>query len=272
MADEQELDQGQDPVVDTTESGSPAQEKQHEYSDAEKRAMEQGWVPEDQYEGSGKWRSAEEFLDRGELFAKIDEQGRKLRATESTLEALKKHHKKVAEVEYKRALNALKAEKKEALDDGDTARVVEIDEQIADTKIEAARAVAEIEQAPQVQQPPNAQFVAWVTRNPWYQNNKAMKIFADTVGDELAYKGMDKPAEILAEVERRVKQEFPQRFVNPNRSKAGTVEGGGSKGSRQSESFQLTPEETQVMNKFVKANVMTREEYIAEIKASRKEG
>jgi hypothetical protein len=47
-----------------------------EYSDTEKKAMAQGWVPEDQYEGTGKWRSAEEFLDRGELFAKIDEQNR----------------------------------------------------------------------------------------------------------------------------------------------------------------------------------------------------
>jgi hypothetical protein len=266
---QQEVVEGQEQEPQE-QQGSPAA-KEPEYSDNEKKAMAQGWVPEDQYEGTGKWRSAEEFLDRGELFSKIDEQNRKLRATEATLDALKKHHKRTAEIEYKRALTALKAEKKEALDVGDTERVVDIDEQIAETKAEAAKAIAQMDHAP-AQAEPNPQFMVWVNKNPWYQNDRAMKIYADTVGDELAAKGMRDPTEILLEVERRTKKEFAHKFNNPNRGKPGAVEGGGRKGSQKQDTFQLTPEETQVMNKFVRHGVMTREEYIAEAKAQRGEG
>jgi hypothetical protein len=272
MADEnenlnQEVVEGQEPP----EQQGSVTSKEPEYSDVEQKAMAQGWVPEDQYEGNGKWRTAEDFLDRGELFSKIDEQNRKLRATEATLVALKEHHKKTAETEYKRALAALKAEKKEALDVGDTERVVDIDEQIAETKEEAAKVIAKMDQE-QTTPEPNPQFMVWVNRNPWYQNDRAMKIYADTIGDELAAKGMREPTEILLEVERRVKKEFAHKFTNPNRGKPGAVEGGGRKGSQKQDSFQLTPEETQAMNKFVRHGVMTREEYITEIKAQRGEG
>lgn len=253
----------------STETTTTSTTTTPEYSDVEKQAMAQGWVPKEQYEGTGKWRSAEEFLDRGELFSKIDEQNRKLRATEATLEALKKHHKKVAETEYKRAVEALKAEKKLALDSGDSNRVVEIDDEIAAARTEAAKAIQEIDQQQAAPELPNPHFVVWLNRNQWYQTDRAMKAYADTVGDELAGRGMRNPTEILAEVERRVKKEFSHKFTNPNRAKAGAVEGGGSKGSTSTDSFQLTPEETQVMNKFVKAGVMTKAEYIAEIKASR---
>jgi hypothetical protein len=268
MADENtELNQGTPQEGSEQVQNNTPQER--EYSDVEKEAMAQGWVPEDQFEGHGKWRSAEEFLDRGKLFAKIDEQGRKLRTTETVVNELKAHLKKVRETEYKRALAALKAEKKEALDVGDTERVVEIDEAIADTKQEAARAVEQFDAPPVQESAPNPHFVAWVNRNQWYQNDRVMKAAADAIGDELAMSGERNPTRILEEVEKRIKKEFPQRFTNPNRGKAGAVEGGGSKGSMKGDAFQLTPEETQVMNKLVRHGVMTKEEYIADIKAQR---
>lgn len=262
-----------DEVVQDT-GGEHQQSNEPSYSDTEKRAMAQGWVPKDQFTGSGKWRDAEEFLDRGELFSKIDEQNRRNKALEGTVEELKKHYRKVQETEYQRALNHLRQEKKAALIDGDADKVIAIDDQIDTAKAEQAAAMQQIErlQQPQnVQEVPNPAFVAWVNRNPWYQNETAMKVFADSVGADLARAGMKNPTEILEEVERRTKKEFSHKFTNPNRSKPGSVDSGGTRtGNARNDSFQLTAEETQVMNKLVRHGVMTKEEYIADIKASRK--
>lgn len=261
-----------DDSAEGTKTGTTSGAQDHEYSDVEQKAMAQGWVPEDQYEGTGKWRTAEDFLDRGELFAKIDEEKRRRSALEGTVQELKKHYKKVQETEYKRALANLKAEKVAALNDGDAARVVEIDEAIADTKAEAATAAAEPERQATQQQAQNPAFQIWVNRNSWYTNDRAMKAFADTVGDDLVANGRTNPIEILAEVEKQVKKEFAHRFSNPNRSRPGTVEGGGAKGSQSRDTFQLTAEETRAMNRFVKAGVLTKEQYVKDIKAQRGEG
>lgn len=264
--------------VDGTEGGEAVETNveqnaspvEREYSDAEKAAMSQGWVPEDQYEGTGKWRSAEDFLDRGELIANIEGKGKKIKALEGTVSELKKHYKSVRETEFKRALASLKAEKKEALDQGDTERVVEIDDEIADTKAEQAKAFVEPPQE-QDQGVPNPQFLAWVDRNSWYKNDRVMKAAANVIADELIYSGERNPTAVLAEVEKRIKKEFPHKFTNPNREKSGSVEGGGSRGGKPSDGFQLTDEERRVMQKFVKAGVLTEKEYIADIRAQRGE-
>lgn len=260
-------------VVEGGEQGGGEQHQASEYTEAEQKALAQGWVPQDKYTGSGKWRDAEEFLDRGELFAKIDEQSRKLKNTESTLEELKKHYRKVAETEYQRALKDLKAQKKDALMEGDADRVIEIDEQMDTAKTEAAQALRQIDLNLERQQqaPPNPHFVAWVNRNQWYNNERAMKVVADQIGEDLAKAGMHNPTEILNEVERRIKKEFSHKFVNPNRKAPGSVEGSSARngGSKGNDSFTLTPEETQVMNKLVRHKVMTKEEYISDIKAER---
>lgn len=241
---------------------------EREYSDVEQKALTQGWVPEDQYEGTGKWRDAEEFLDRGELFQKIDEQNRRIKSAEQTAQALKKHLEQVRKNEYQRALNSLKADKKTALTEGDADKVIEIDEAIANTRAKAAQEEVQAQQA-NTETVPNPQFLVWVNKNSWYSTDKAMKVYADSVGDELVYGGMNNPAEVLAEVERRVKKEFAHKFNNPNRTKPGTVEGGSNKGTQSKDTFQLNDDERRVMNKFIKAGLMTEKEYIADLKAER---
>lgn len=237
-----------------------------QYSDSEQRALAQGWVPEDQFTGSGKWRSAEEFLDRGELFSKIDEQHRRIRAQEQTTQELKKHLERVRKNEYDRALTTLRAEKKVAARAGDTEALVEIDEQIEDLK-EKERTETVVEVQP-INSQPDPVFVVWQNKNSWYNTDKAMKVFADAIGQELIVKGL-RGAELLNEVERQTKKEFADRFTNPNRAKASSVDSGRRAGSASKDNFQLSEDEIRVMNKFVKAGHMTKEEYIADIKADR---
>ena len=62
----------------------------------ESEAREQGWKPKEEYEGDPeKWRPAKEFVERGELFGKIDVLGRELKETKKALKLLQEHNSKI---------------------------------------------------------------------------------------------------------------------------------------------------------------------------------
>jgi hypothetical protein len=237
----------------------------------EQEARASGWVPKEDYHGDpNKWVDAGEFVRRAPLFQKIDVQGRELKELRKGLEALKAHHSQVRETEYKRALEELKAAKKQAYLDGEVDVIVEIDEKVdavkeAQSKFkqeQAAQAARTID--PEIVHP---EFAAWSKRNTWYDESKPMRAFADALGLELRAQGLS-PSEVLRKVETKVKEEFPNKFRNPNRDKPGAVEGGGKGGNVKGNSGEsgLSDEERRIMNTFVRAGVMTKEQYIADLK------
>ena len=251
--------------VVTTDS-EPTQNEPKQLTAVEQKAAEQGWVPQEEWEGDPEqWRPAKEFLDRGELFKKIEDQNRTIKEFKRALEDLKGHHAKTRETEYKRALETLKAQKVQAIEDGDAQSVVKIDDQIDLVKEEQRKLATQAEPSvPEL----NPEFVEWVDRNKWYERDENMKIFADALGQKLAAAGRG-PSAVLAEVERQVREEFPHKFKNPNRDKPGTVEGSNTKGGKGSDSFTLTDDERRVMQRFVRTGVMTEKEYIAELKRTK---
>jgi hypothetical protein len=183
---------------------------------------------------------------------------------------LAKHHSRVQKVEYERALAELKAQKKEALNEGDADAVVDIDEKLALVR-EAQKEAAQQQVAPAPAAPAetNPVFVNWVERNSWYSNQPAMRAYADRLGNELGARGGMSPTDLLAEIEREVKKEFAHKFNNPNRDKPGAVEGSTNKGGKGKDSFTLSEEERRVMQRFVKQGVITEEKYIAELKKTK---
>ena len=233
-------------------------------SAAEEKAMEQGWVPQDEWDGDPEqWRPAKEFLDRGELFKKIEDQNRTIKEFKRALDDLKGHHAKTRETEYARALQALKAQKIAALEEGDAAAVIKLDDQIDLVKDEQSK----LKTAPaETQNQPNPEFTEWVDKNKWYENSQPMRAYADALGRDLAYKGLA-PSAVLKEVERQVREEFPNKFSNPNRNKPGAVEGSTNKGGKSgSDSMSLSDDERRVMQRFIRTGVMTEKEYMTELK------
>lgn len=238
-----------------------------EPTEVEKQAMEQGWVPKDQWNGEGKWRDAESFLDRGELFGKIDRQNRELRSLKEAQHDFKRHLETVRATEYKRALADLKAQKKEALREGDADAVVEIDEQMEEVREEefAARQAAASRPA-QSNGEDHPEFVSWKNKNSWYSNNAEMRKFADAYGAGLRANGVS-PSEVLRDVEATVKQKYATRFSNPNREKASAVEGNaGSAASTKADKFKLSDGEHRMMKRIVATGAITEEKYIADLK------
>ncbi len=236
-------------------------------SEIEQRALEMGWRPKEEFDGNeDDFIDAKEFVRRKPLFDKIDHLSRQHKATMQALNDLKTHYTKVKETEYNRALADLKKERREALREGDADRFEELDDEI-DRIEEAAKeikVVAETHQEPIT----HPEFVSWLSRNPWYNTTAHMRVFADDVGTRLAAQGLE-PAEVLKKVEKAVREEFPNKFRNPNKDNAPNVESSGNKGSKASSGFSeadLDDRERKVMNNLVRQKLMTKEEYLADLK------
>lgn len=245
--------------VDQPTSTTPAYEQE---------AREQGWRPKEEWQGDpDKWRSSKEFVERGELFGKIDHMGKELKETRKALKMLQEHHTKVKEVEYNRAVTELKALQKQHLSDGDADKYLETTELLQDLKTEqkAREIVQEI--TPAAVDP---RFSAWTEKNVWYTKDTKMRDYADMVGMDYAKKNPNlDPDEVLQYVTSEVKERFKDRFKNPNRDKPSSVESGGQGAPASKARFEMTEDERKVMNTFIRAGVMTKEDYIQELKNSR---
>ena len=254
-------------VVDNNVPNPDVKQEPVQLTAIEEKAASQGWRPKDEWDGDpDEWVPAREFVRVGELFKKIDDQNRTIKEFKKTLEQFSKHHADVRKVEYERALADLRAVKKEAIQEGDADLLLDVDERIALVR-EAQKEATKPVQIPDAPAADNPLFRNWVARNGWYQTNPAMRAYADRLGNELGAKRDTSPTELLARIEQEVKKEFAHKFNNPNRDKAGAVEGSTNRGSTKKDTFQLDATERQAMQKFVKLIPgMTEEKYIADLK------
>jgi hypothetical protein len=250
----------------TNEQGTPVPGEA--LSPTQQEALSQGWVPKDDFEGDPeKWVDAGEFVRRGELFRKIENQSKELKDVRKALAELGKHNAKIRDIEYQRALESLKAEKKAALNEGDANKVVEIDDQIDLVKAQQRNEQAQAAQAA-VPQELHPELKNWINRNGWYETTPSMRGWADARGVELAQEGKS-PNEVLSILEKEVKSRFSEKFHNPNRDKAAAVEAPSRNraSAKADPEFELSDVEKQVMNTLVRQGVMTKEKYIADLKA-----
>ena len=230
-------------------------------------AREQGWKAKSEFEGDpDKWRPAREFVERGELFGKIDSMGKDLKETRKALKMLQEHHSKVKESEFKNAVNELKSLQKRHLEEGNSDGYLEATELLTDLKTEQKAREVVVQNTPAQ---PDPRFTNWVGENKWYEKDQELREYADVVGMGYSQRNPNlDPEEVLQYVTTQVKARYKDKFVNPNRTKPSNVDGGSS-GAASKGSFELTDDERKAMNTFVRAGVLTKEAYIAEIKAMR---
>lgn len=243
-----------------------------EYTPVEQEALEAGWVPKAEFKGDEhKWVDAGEFLRRGELFKKIEDQSKELKDVRRALADMAKLHEQVREVEYKRALETLRRQRKEAMAEGDVDAVDLIEEKMDAVKEEQQNlknnpAIKLPEETSGTQHP---EFQAWLAQNSWYNTNEPMKAYADTLGTKLRAEGHS-PSVVLKRVAEAVREEFPKRFTNVNRTKPGAVESGSTRTNRESNSdITLTDEERRIMNRFVRQGALTEAQYKESLKKVR---
>jgi hypothetical protein len=235
-----------------------------EYTEAEVEAMKLGWKPESEFVArpGRKWKTAERFLEDKPLYDKIDEQHKHSKKLERQVDMMRQHYEKVEKAAYDRAVAELKAERKQALEEGDLVRAEELRDKLDEKKEQAPK--------PQVVQPDpelGQRMESWRQKNEWYESDEDMTAFADGLGNKLFQKGKT-AVEILETVEKKVREAFPHKFRNPNRDSAPRVESNSKKGkSSGSESDFMSAEEIRIMENFLRSGVpITREEYIRDMR------
>jgi len=247
----------------------PSQTQEREYSAIEIKAIEQGWIPKEDFDGDvSEFIDAPEFVRRGELFGKIEKQSKELKAVRQALDALSKHHTKVKEMEYERALKTLKDARRQATMEGDHERALTLEDKIDEVKAEKEAIVQESRQT-QVQEPDTytPEFENWVSRNEWYESNRLMRKAADALGKELYEEGGRSPSEVLVLVEKEIRKEFAHKFAGPGAQRRTPVEGS-TRGGAAKDDLQMTSEEVDIMRKIVAVTPgYTEADYKKELKA-----
>jgi hypothetical protein len=235
-----------------------------ELSQTEQKALSMGWRPKEEFQGSeDEFIDAKEFVRRQPLFEKIETQNRQIKNVTKALSQLKEHYTKVQEAEYNRAILDLKVQRKEALSAGDGDNFEKLDDKIKEA--EQQKAHLEVLNTPQQQaEEAHPEFVSWKSRNSWYDTIGYMKEFADSEGRKLHARGLA-PEQVLKEVEKLVRTEFPNKFRNPNKENAPDMERSGGSSTKNS-GFEMDETERKIMNDLVRQKVMTKEEYIRDLK------
>jgi hypothetical protein len=261
---------------DIVESGSPAGEVGSGADTpeaAEREAKLFGWNPE--YEGPGK-KSAEEFLEEGKringflrkdldkLRSEISKRDATVAELRGTMAEFAAFHQETEKKAYDRAVKELREERKEALRDGDGAKVVEIEDRI-DELNEAAPKPREAVQRPKSDPQQDPVWTGWVSENRWFQESPKLRAITNAFGDLVRSEHPDLVGRpFLEEVKRRVAEEYPQELGNRERARTGAVGGSGeSRGNGSGNGYGALPAEAKVAcDKFVKQGlVASREAY-----------
>lgn len=272
MTTENQAEEGE---VKVTEEGKEetVQETAPAPSPIEEKARSQGWVSKDEWVASGKhadeWRSAREYAERGELFDEIHKLKEDGKQTSKAFRALVEHHRKVRETAVQEALTQLKAQRREAMLNHDLDVVEAIEE-----KMEKVKTTPDIPDVviPEVPQGPTPTFKSWHKKNSWYelQGDHEESRIADVIGATFKKNNPDATEEeFLEHVEKRIAKRFPELFENKTAPKVSEVGSNAGNKTGGGDSFKLTPEEERICKQMVEQDVMTRKEYIDEIKKVR---
>lgn len=240
-----------------------------EPSSIEKQAMDMGWRPKEEFSGDeDDFIDAKEFVRRKPLFDKIEHQGKQIKAVTKALQEFKQHYTKVEEVAVTKAIQQLKQARKEALTDGDGDRFDILDDQIKNAEqqlrqIEVSKNTPVVEEAGET----HPEFVAFKNRNSWYLQDADLTQFADKLGIGLAATGMT-PSEVLVEIEKQVRSRYPDKFKNKNKESAPDTENSraSSKPNRKEDDSFMSDVDKKVMNDLIRQGVLTKDEYIRDLK------
>jgi len=259
-------------------------EEVEESSFDEEEARKEGWAPKEEWKGRPEdWVDAKEFNKRGReinsflkkhndrLKGELAEVKSALKEQQLTAAEFKKEFAQMKENAYKKAMADLKAQRREALKEGDHDTADLIDEQLDDMKEQVEKLAKKEEVKPTVEMSETQKtrlLNEWIGDNPWYDSKNADVVDAvDLIGMRLRREqpGLD-GRDFLDEVTKLAKKKHPEFFGNPRRKEAGMVEGGkrgegGSGGGKKT--YGAMPAEVRAQcDRFVKNKMCSQEDFV----------
>jgi hypothetical protein len=224
-------------------------------SDVEREARSAGWVPQEEWKGAPeRWRDAATYVDaRNHILPVVQKENKSLRDKNAALEA---RLARLEQVEQERAaqreqlsVETLRVERQQAIENGDYARVNEIDGKLMETA--AKEAVNKV--APKQQEVDPRVTEIWegfVADNDWVKQPKAQKILYEQLYIMKQTGSPEMGREALDEAKDRVRRMYPEFFPKA-RSMA---EGGGFNGAPRSNTRSwndLKPEVKDALEKMI---------------------
>jgi hypothetical protein len=269
MEGEQEVVQPVEEVVE----GNDNQEQTIQTNPHEDQAKSLGWRPKEEFEGNPEdWRSAKDFIERGEMIGRIRSQSQKIQNIEQALKHVTTQNANVYANGYKQAIADLKVQRRQALEDGNVVLADDISERIDATRAEAVKAVAgAVAPVRQLDSGPDPEHHMWVQSNPWYDNIPTMRRFADSAAIEFvqANAGKVTPDQVRRYIGDLVRSEFPHRFVKgnqaaPNPDGEGRSNRGAVTGDQRLSKIEssMTEEQRTIMKTIMRSAGMTKAEYL----------
>ena len=215
-----------------------------EPSEVEQKALKMGWTPKDQFKGDPeKWRPADEFVDRGEnmlpiIKAQVKRQDREIAELKETLQKFGEYHTKTEHRAYEKAFNDLREQRAQAIASGDGAEFDRVDNEINSIREQFRQPIVEAKQHDPDTDPV---FVEWKSRNSWVNDPRAeqwaFQYGSYSVNAGKATRGLD----VFDKISKAAKEEFPDKFNNPRRDSASSVEGGVPSSRRNGKSYADIP-------------------------------
>ncbi len=235
-----------------------------EERDYEIEAVNQGWKEDGPLD-------AKEFVEKGEKIAgilkskndrladKVDRQGVEIQGLKESNKQFGEYHKQTLESQRQK----------------DAGHVSQLEEQLAqavtDGDGQAFQQTRNELESMKPQQPPDTSAWDqlsrdWASENKWYNENRKMGAYADGIADQIRSEGYSGQA-YFSEITKRVREDFPEEFENPNQSRPAGVEAGGQLSTPDSKVqtyANLPPDAKAACDNFVKQGFMSKEDYVSQ--------
>ena len=196
---------------------------------------------------------------------------------QKSIEALQVHNEKVYKAEVKKLeseILKLKTERREAIELADVEKVDAIDGQIEEIQNNLNESKTKQEQNKVTNNAANEVYPEWIKENQWYETDHEMAAYADKVAAKYEGAPLDRVFKLVTQ---QVKEVFPDKFETPkqenqNNQTQQTQKPVGPKSpveassrNQATENFtkaDLSAEQVQIMNQFVRQGIMTEQQYI----------
>jgi len=240
-------------------------------SQLEAEAMKQGFNPN--YDGENK-KTPKEFLevainhnhvlkerneklstDYDEMKSEFESLKGQLSKQQENTQKLIKFQEEQKKKAVEKAVKALKAERKEAITEGDHERVEQIDQEIDEQKAETTS-----------DNGVDPDFEDWRKANAWYDSDPIIRAEANEYARIYATSGEFKtPEDVRNAVTVKMKRVNPELFENPKKKEPAEVEGGRPSPTKKSKkSYEDLPADAKkACDEFVAEGLMKREEYVS---------
>jgi hypothetical protein len=190
-------------------------------------ASTKGWKPKESFTGDpNEWVDAKEFLAREPLYKALHRHSRENKQLREAMDNVVGMFKKSEATAKERAMTELREQFEAAAEVRDVKKAIEVRDKMkelessgvtpGENKVDSTKVLND-----------------WKAENDWFDSDPKLRRFANGLGSELYAErvkangkeglSIEELKEIYTEVSKAVKNEFPEKFVNPNRQRHDSV-------------------------------------------------